>query len=331
MAYLPISVPAFNLSGVPLTTDVDFMIKALPSGDYFDFGSEYGGTGDNTFKVYAAAVSPKLRLGKIDVTNLDGYYSIMLGGSQVPLNLVQLPDGEYLLLGEALAIVPNMRFVNQIGVIDGRLAETVEAFGAGISKLTVIVKEINAAGAPVPNATVVVRTPGGSLAAHGTTNTFGEVELHLEPGNYKVYLNQVGIYSVFSNPYDVTVEVTDTRVELYGSPGGPEVPTPPGTTRVYGYLADLGVDPRPDVAARAWVEYPDEVYTTGSIIISGSKTTVLTNNEGYFHFDLVPQKFLSPEGVIYALEIHEADFHVNIAATLLDVGGALSLADLGVY
>jgi len=329
---LPISVPVFNPLGSPLTTSVDFAVLALLDGTYFDFSSRYGGSGDDTFKAYASANSPRISLSKLDAANLDGYYGIVLSGDTVPLDLDKFPNGDYLLAAEALSVSPKGRYVNQIGVLNGRLAETIATLltGDGITQVTIVVKTTG--GIVVPNVTVVVRNSLDALVAYQTTNILGEAIFNLAPGTYKVYLNRVGSTDVYTNPYSVAVSYTAMRVELYGTPGGGDMPVPPGTTRVYGYVSDaLGVEPRAGIQVRLWVEYPDEAYTTGGIIITGRKAVVLTNDDGYFHFDVIPQKYLTPQGVIYRLEIHESDFEVDIAANLLDAGGSMSLADLGAY
>lgn len=326
------TVPVFNQLGSPLNTSVDLAIMSLEDGKYFDFSSVYGGSGGDTFEYYLNAVTPRLPLTRVDPLNLNGYYTIKKGSDIVPLDLLKFPDGDYLLAAEALLVSPKGRFTNQIGVLDGRLAEVnVVTSGGGIVFTTIVVKNINASGVPIPNVTVVIRTSGDVLVALGETSLHGEAVFNLDPGTYKVYLNRVGTADVYANPYSITVTETQFRFELYGVVGGPDVPEVPGTTRVYGYVVEMGITSREGIEVRAWVRYPDEVYTSGGIIISGATSTVLTNADGYFHFDLIPQKFLTPEGVIYRIEIHEVDYLVDVAANLLDDGGQLSLADLGAH
>jgi len=333
MALLPISVPVFNSLGGAATTTVEFQIMALPSGNYFDFGSQYGGSGDNTFKSFGSAASPRITLGLLNSTNQEGYYGILLSGSQVPLDLEDFPNGDYLLTARAIAILPRGRYATQIGILNGRLAETIATLitGDGATLVTVVVKEINAAGAPIPNVTVVIRTTAGVLVATGLSDVNGEAIFNLDPGQYLVYLNRIGSADVYTNPYTVDVGTTNLRVELYGAAGGPDVPTPPGTTRVYGYVSELGITPREGIEVRAWVTYPDEAYTEAGVIVTGSKISTLTNADGYFHFDLIPQQYLTPAGIIYRFEIHESDYLVDVAASALDVGGELSLAELGAH
>ena len=101
-------------------------------------------------------------------------------------------------------------------------------------------------------------------------------------------------------------------------------------TRVDGYIKVMGQTPQEGIEVRAWVVYPDEVYAEGGLIISGGKILVETDADGYFYFDLIPQTYLSPAGVIYRIEAHEVDYLVDVAASALNegAGSTISLASL---
>ncbi len=316
MALLPITVPVFDADGLPVTTDVKFMVVSLSALTYFDFGSQYGGSGDNTFKSYASASTPKLTLAKLDASNLDGYYGIIVSGSVVSLDLDDLADGDYLLVSDTLNEDPKGRYVTQIGVQNGRLAENIAStiLGNGVTQVTVVVKEVDTSGDPIPNVYTVVRTTAGVLVANNTTDVNGSVVFNLDAGSYLVYLSRVGSADVYDNPYTLTVSTTTMSVEYYGSVTSPDTPGVGGTTRVYAYVRDLGITAREDIEVRVRVNYPDEAYTPEGVIVSGSTVMTTTDDEGYFYFDLIPQKFLETAGVIYRIEIHESDLLVDVSA-----------------
>lgn len=331
MAYLPVSVPVFDSDGEPLTTTVRLKVMSLSSGEFFDFSSIYGGSGDDTFKEYSAATSPRITLASVDATNLAGYYTIVVDDEVVPLDLSKFDAGDYLIAAEAEGVDPKLRFSSQIGVLAGRLAEdyTDVSGSTGTNLVTLTVKEVDEDGDPIPNVTVVVRTSTGVLVTLGTTDTNGELEVNLDDGSYNVYLSRAGSQDVYSNPNAIAVTSIATEFEMYGSVGTPDAPTNPGVTRIYGNVVAMGITAQAGISVIASIAYPDEVYTSEGMVISGSEYRTETDTDGYFYLDLIPQKFLGTTGVIYRIEIHEVDLLVEIAASDLNVGGSLSLADLG--
>jgi hypothetical protein len=76
---------------------------------------------------------------------------------------------------------------------------------------------VSAAGKPLQSAALTVRTSRGRIAAHGTTDDWGEFHSSLTPGTYKIEINHQGNKTIHTA--HITTDTQEVDLKLDASPG----------------------------------------------------------------------------------------------------------------
>lgn len=196
-----------------------------------------------------------------------------------------------------------------------------------MNTVNVTVKENDTDGLPIADVEVLVKSAYGNLLEVGRTNAGGTVTFALDDGGLVVLLRKHGAGLLFSNPETLTV-AGDTSVEYFATPTLVQPESSPTLARVYGFLAELGLDPRPDVDVMAEVYEPRKGAFANATIVSGSQLTTQTDDAGFFAVDLPIASDVCPSTTQYRIQIPAAGFEKVFLASALGDGGTVRLVDL---
>lgn len=319
-------------TGATVTTKV----RRDADGAWLDFD-------DDTFKT-SGHVADEGALTEPDSTNFPGLY-------EITLDPTTWSDGTY---AAVLAVFAEIGSVAPIELIakDGVLAnlgaltpEEIDAVlsashGAGSWRpsststgsvpVTIMVKEDDTSGAPIPLVDVQVFSSAGAFLDRNYTGSSGEAEIALDPGSYLVYLQKPGVPYFFTRPETLVVpDVASYTDEYYAIPFVPVVPTGSSLAVIYDYLFNLGIEARPGVEVTVRVSAPNQAYMADGPILTGLERTK-TNSRGLFQFSLPRQVDLLTPAVRYSIEIKRLNFKQEFEASDLDAGGAIILSSLSV-
>lgn len=174
------------------------------------------------------------------------------------------------------------------------------AAGEGSEPVIIYAKETGSE-LPIPEADYEIWDESNSVRLHSgeDSDNNGNQEFNLNPGNYKVKLRKP--YWNFPIVTDLTVPVGGTDLTIHGERLLPSVPSDPNLCVVYGYL--YGVDGQKLPGANIVAELNDLSAFKNSIKIAEMTNEAVSNEEGYFELELIPNSKLEPEGSLYSFKI----------------------------
>ncbi len=155
----------------------------------------------------------------------------------------------------------------------------------------------------IPGARIAVRNlTQTALLGIAMTDIDGHASLNLDAGQYLAVVNATGF---LFQAYDTIQAGSGLPDTVYGRRFDPGTPLSPGLCRVYGFL--YGLDGTPQQAADVQAYLPGGVVRFHDLIVSPFSVSSVTDETGYFYFDLIPSDSLTPAGSLYEFTIRRDD------------------------
>lgn len=155
----------------------------------------------------------------------------------------------------------------------------------------------------IPGCRVTVRNmTQTALIAAGVTSSLGIVVFNLDPDSFLVISFAPGYLFGGSDTILVNGAGLDT---IYGYRFDPGTPSSTEVCRVYGWLFDASGTPESEAVIAAYL--PSGVSRIDSGIVSPFKVTAVSDSNGYFYLDLIPNGSLIPDDSKYEITISRSD------------------------
>lgn len=191
----------------------------------------------------------------------------------------------------------------RIGWVDtADLVNSVPGGGSGAYACTLYVLE-NSTEAAISGAFVrALNQSESATAAVGETDSNGRLLFSLDAAEYHLLVTANG-YQFESLPDTLTVTTGGANDTLWATRFDPGAPAEPGLCRVYGFVFSLGSEGLEGVTITA------SVLTTplrwGNVVVSPYSLSTLTNENGYWELDLIPNSSLIPENTVYDFTMYD--------------------------
>jgi len=177
--------------------------------------------------------------------------------------------------------------------------------GEGSEPIMIYAKETGTE-LPIPEADYEIWDESNSIRLHSgdDSDNNGNQEFNLNPGNYKVKLRK----SLWNFPVvaDLWVPVGGTNLTIYGERLLPSSPSVPGLCVVFGYT--YGVNGRKLPGATISAKLTDLSAFADSLKIAKMTSETVSNSEGYFELELIPNSDYKPTDTKYIFTVTKEDF-----------------------
>lgn len=187
--------------------------------------------------------------------------------------------------------------------------------GSGSEAVTIYAKETSTEN-PIPEADYEIWDEGNSIRLHsgGDLDNNGNQDFNLNPGDYKVKLRK----SFWNFPVvtDLVVPTGGVNLIIHGERLLPSSPSVPGLTVIYGYT--YGINRRKLPGATISAKLTDPSAFADSLKIAKMTNSTVSNSEGYFELELIPNSDYKPTGTQYIFIVTKKEYRWEQKGTVPD-------------